>query len=133
MLTDITRTGEWSPICKACWWDEGAGLSEGAWFSGRNESGGRTWESRSQVAVAFRGREFAWVVGGTFARWAYTLTPVEGGTRLTESWEFRPEGIAMFHDKYGTNAQAQIDTRAEEAHASIPTTLAAIKKLAEST
>jgi hypothetical protein len=20
---DVTRMGEWSPVCKACWWDEG--------------------------------------------------------------------------------------------------------------
>ena len=23
MVSDVTRMGEWSPVCKACWWDEG--------------------------------------------------------------------------------------------------------------
>lgn len=131
MVSDVTRTGEWSPICKACWWDEGAGPHAGAWFSGRNESEGRTWETRSKVEVAIRGREFAWLMGGAFARWGFTFTPVYGRTRLIESWEFRPEGIARFQDKYGDGADAEIDKRAEEAKAGIPVTLAAIKRLAE--
>ncbi len=132
LVSDITRTGEWSPICKACWWDEGAGPREGAWFNGRNESDGRIWETRSKVDVAIRGREFAWLVGGGYARWGFTFTPVYGRTRLTESWEFRPEGIARFQDKYGSEAAAEIDKRTEQAHTGIPATLAAIKKLAES-
>ena len=23
LVSDITRMGTWSPICQACWWDEG--------------------------------------------------------------------------------------------------------------
>ena len=59
------------------------------------------------------------------------MTPVAGGTELTESWEFRPEGIAMFHDKYGDRAQAEIDNRIAAARDGIPRTLAAIKAIAE--
>jgi ribosome-associated toxin RatA of RatAB toxin-antitoxin module len=25
MVSDVTRMGDWSPICKACWWDDGDG------------------------------------------------------------------------------------------------------------
>ena len=25
IVSDVTRTGEWSPVCRACWWDEGPG------------------------------------------------------------------------------------------------------------
>lgn len=25
MVSDVTRMGEWSPVCKACWWDDGPG------------------------------------------------------------------------------------------------------------
>ncbi|MGD9796749.1 MAG: SRPBCC family protein, partial [Acidimicrobiia bacterium] len=25
MLADLTRMGEWSPVCKVCTWDDGAG------------------------------------------------------------------------------------------------------------
>ena len=51
---------------------------------------------------------------------------------LTESWEFLPEGLAMFHDKFGDDADDQIADRANQAHAGIPATLAAIKRIAES-
>ena len=46
LVSDVTRMGEWSPICRACWWDEGAGPQVGAWFTGRNETAERTWETR---------------------------------------------------------------------------------------
>jgi ribosome-associated toxin RatA of RatAB toxin-antitoxin module len=132
LVSDVTRMGEWSPVCKACWWDEGAGPAVGAWFTGRNELPERTWETRSEVLVADRGREFVFVVGGRFARWAYTFTPLEGGgTQITESWDFLPDGIAMFNERFGDAAQAQIDNRSEAAQSGIPATLAAIKAVAE--
>lgn len=132
LVSDIARTGEWSPICQTCWWQDGGGPREGAWFTGRNEADGRVWETQSQVVAAERGREFAWLVGGAFVRWGYTLRPVSGGTELTESWEFRPEGIAMFHERYGPDAQARIERRTEQARTGIPETLKAIKRIAES-
>ena len=92
MVSDVTRMGEWSPVCRACWWDDRSGPNVGSWFTGRNELPERTWETRSQVMVADPGREFAFVVGASFVRWGYTFAPVEGGTQVTESWEFLPDG-----------------------------------------
>lgn len=131
MVSDVTRTGEWSPVCTSCWWDEGDSARVGAWFTGRNETTERTWQTRSQVVVADRGREFAWVVGGSYVRWGFTFAPVDGGTRVTESWEFLPDGIAMFHERYGADAERQIRLRTEAAHDGIPATLAAIRAIAE--
>lgn len=131
MVADITRMGEWSPVCKAGWWDEGSSLEVGAWFTGRNENSERTWETRSQVIVAQRGREFAFVVGGSWIRWGYTFTPVADGTEVTESWEFLPPGVARFEERYGDDAPAQIAERTHAAHEGIPETLAAIKRAAE--
>jgi len=131
-VADVTRTGEWSPICTACWWQDGDGPREGAWFTGRNEADGRVWETRSQVVVADRGREFAWLVGGKFVRWSFSFAPADGGTRLTESWEFLPEGRAMFAEKYGDEAEERIRLRTEQARSGIPATLAAIKRIVES-
>jgi hypothetical protein len=133
LVSDITRTGEWSPVCTSCWWDdEDSAGHVGAWFTGRNELPHRTWETRSQVVAADRGREFAWVVGGKYVRWGFTLTPAEDGTILSESWEFLPEGIAMFREKYGAEADAHIAERTRQALDGIPKTLAAIKRIAES-
>lgn len=131
MISDVTRMGEFSPTCRACWWDEGQGPTPGSWFTGRNETPERTWETRSQVVVAEPGREFAFVVGESWVHWSYTFTSVEGGTRLTESWEFLPAGLARFRERFGEQADAEIADRTRAAHSSIPVTLAAIKKAAE--
>jgi hypothetical protein len=131
LVSDVTRTGEWSPVCVACWWDEGATGAVGDWFTGRNVTPERTWETRSQVVAADRGREFAWAVGGSRARWGYTLEPVDGGTRLTESWAFLPDGLAFMAERYGDRAQEQVEARTRAAHEGVPATLAAIKRIAE--
>ena len=86
MVSDVTRIGEWSPVCKACWWDEGSSARAGDWFTGSNTTADRTWETRSEVVVAERGREFAFVVGGSYVRWGYTFAAVGEETRVTESW-----------------------------------------------
>ncbi len=131
MVSDVTRMGEWSPVCKACWWDDGEGPRVGAWFTGRNELPERTWETRSQVVAADRGREFAFEVNSGWVRWGYTFTAVDSETQVTESWEFLPAGINGFHGRYGDDAPAQIANRTDAAHRGIPVTLAAIKKAAE--
>jgi ribosome-associated toxin RatA of RatAB toxin-antitoxin module len=101
MVSDVTRMGEWSPVCKACWWDEGARPEVGAWFNGRNELPERTWETRSVVVAADRGHEFPFVVSGSFVRWGspWELTalyaprvlgqPVRAGFRVfwTSEWQ----------------------------------------------
>ena len=57
IVSDITRTGEWSPVCTSCWWDDEANAGTvGAWFTGRNVLPNRTWETRSQVVAAEHGR-----------------------------------------------------------------------------
>lgn len=132
MVSDVTRMGEWSPICRACWWDDGAGPSVGSWFTGRNELPERTWETHSLVVAADRGREFAFVVGGSFARWGYSFVPEGGATRVTESWKFLPDGLALFAERYGEDAPAEIEKRSEAARTGIPATLGALKRAAES-
>jgi hypothetical protein len=132
LVSDVTRTGEWSPTCTACWWDEGAGPRPGSWFTGRNVTPQRTWETRSKVEVADRGREFTWVVGDGVVRWSYLLEPCEQGTRLTERWDLLPAGLAFFARKYGEDADAQVEERRRSAYDGIPRTLAAIKAVAES-
>jgi hypothetical protein len=129
MVADVTRMGEWSPVCKACWWDEGDGPNVGAKFTGRNERPERTWETRSEVVKADRGREFAWVVAEppTRARWGYSFVAVAGGTEVTEIWELPSEGSAFF----GDDAAKEVGIRMDAARNGIAATLAAIKGAAE--
>jgi hypothetical protein len=136
VVADVRRTGEWSPVCEACWWADGDepgadGPRVGAWFHGRNVTADRTWETRSQVVAADRGREFGWLVNGSLVSWRYTMEPEGTGTRLTELWHFLPEGIEHFRRTYGSEAQAQIDNRRQAALTGIPVTLARIKQIVE--
>lgn len=131
LVSDIGRTGEWSPVCTGCEWDEGDGPAVGAHFTGTNEVAGRTWQTRSTVVAADPGREFTWEVGEGYVRWGYRLAPDGGGTTLTESWEFCEAGRQFFAQAFGDKAEAAIAARARDAHEGIPVTLAAIKQVAE--
>ena len=64
-------------------------------------------------------------------RWGYAFDALGEGTRVTDSWEFLPESIALFKGKFGANAQTQIVIRTSVAHERISATLAAIKRTAE--
>lgn len=132
LISDVTRMGEWSPVCKACWWDEGDGPRAGAGFTGHNETPERTWETHSVVEVADPGREFAFVVGDGISRWGYTFEPADGGTTVTESWRLLPNAHPFFAKRYGDDeAPAQIEKRHQAAIDGIAQTLAAVKAAAE--
>lgn len=131
LVSDVTRTGEWSPVCKECWWDEGATGAVGEVFTGRNVLPERTWETRCTVTHADRGKEFGWLVGDSLVRWIYMMEPADSGTRLTEGWEFLPNGIALMNERYGEDAPQEITARIERAHTGISATLATMKRLLE--
>lgn len=103
----------------------------GAWFTGRNETPDRTWETRARVTVADRGREFSFEVGDGLVRWSWHLDPHAQGTLLTQSWEFLPAGLELFATRYGEQAQAQIAARTVAAHEGIPVSLRAVRHLIE--
>lgn len=130
-VSDITRTGEWSPVCKECWWDEGAGPQVGSYFTGRNVTPDRTWETRSKVVSADPGRSFGWSVADGRVFWTYTMRTVDGGTEVTESWEFTAEGQEFIATKYPDSPEAEIEKRQVAAETGIPATLAALKRIIE--
>lgn len=132
VVTNVERTGEWSPVCRAAWWKEPTtGPAEGAWFHGRNESEGKVWETESLVAVANEPTEFTWLVGGDLVRWSYSLTPDGDGTSLVESWAVLPGGFEMFQNHFGDSATSELDWRRDAALSGIPATLKSIKQIVE--
>ena len=130
MVSDVTRMGDWSPVCTGSRWHEGDGPRVGAHFTGSNELSGRTWEMECEVVAADRPNEFAWTTM-TGTRWGYAFRAVDGGTEVTESWEFTPKTEAIFKERFGDDAETQTQSRYELAVAGIPATLAAIKQSAE--
>jgi len=96
LVADLPRMGDWSPECRQVAWLEGStGPAEGARFIGHNQGGPRglmKWSRRGRVLIADPGREFAFVTeegGRESTEWRYRLEPVEGGTRVTESYTVR--------------------------------------------
>jgi len=94
LVADLPRMGEWSPECQRVEWLEGSdGPSAGARFVGHNRGGPGgllKWSRRGRVLIADPGRWFAFVTeegGREGVQWEYRFEPVEGGTRVTESYE----------------------------------------------
>lgn len=96
LVSDLPRMGEWSPECQRVEWEHGSsGPVQGATFVGHNRGGPRgimKWSRRGRVLVADPGREFAFVTeegGHESTVWRYRFEAVEGGTRITESYEVK--------------------------------------------
>jgi hypothetical protein len=93
LVAELTRMGEWSPECARVEWEAGAtGPAVGAGFVGHNRGGPfalMRWSRHGTVLAAERGREFAFATeegGREGTVWRYRFEPVDGGTRVTESY-----------------------------------------------
>lgn len=131
LVSDIARTGQWSPTCARCEWDDPARQGVGATFTGYNETPSRTWQTTSTVIAADPGRRFAWEVGKAYVRWSYDLQAVGDDTELSETWTFLPAGLEFFAEQYGEDAASAIQNRTQSARDDIPRTLATLKQVAE--
>ena len=92
LVSDVTRTPEFSPEVLRCNWIDGAtGPAVGARFEAVNKvTRGPSWKNRPVVTTVIPDREFAFSrtekLSGTVV-WRYRLEPEAGGTRVTESYE----------------------------------------------
>jgi uncharacterized protein YndB with AHSA1/START domain len=131
IISDVTRIGELSPVCKAAWWDEGSGPREGGWFTGRNEMEGRDpWERHCEIIVAEPGRAFGWIAGGReqgVAEWTYRFRPVDQGTEVEESWK-----ILRMVDRLRELGDDVLNQMKANTESGIEETLGKLKGVAES-
>ena len=133
LVSDVTRTGEWSPTCTACWWDEGAGPRAGQLVH-RPQRDAAAHLGDPLAGGGRRPRPGVHLGGGRRAR------PLELPARALRrrargspsAGTFLPAGLAFFAEKYGADAPAQVEERRRSAYDGIPRTLAAIKAVAES-
>lgn len=113
LVSDITRMGEWSPVCYRCeWLAEPARPQVGARFKGYNRQGPFRWWTVCEITGAEAGRVFEFrTIDGSLAvgyrgremtRWRYELSPDGIGTRVTESyqvvsfpWLLRPASFVL--------------------------------------
>jgi hypothetical protein len=130
-VADVSRMGQWSPVCTGGSYD-----ADGEWFTGTNAMGDSTWETRCRVVVANPGREFVFINHGLegrveMVRWGFRFDPLEGGgTAVTQSWEVLPQ----YADGLGldeASAVSVLDMMRVAALEGMPQTLAALKADAE--
>ncbi len=139
IISDVTRVGELSPVCRSCTWDDPdrAGRA-GAWFTGHNAIGDFTWDTHCQVVVAQPPSEFTFVNHGPegnaeLVRWGYTLEAAGQATKVTESWQVLPsypEFVSGGDPNF--DVAGRLDGMAQMARDGIRDTLANLKNVAES-
>jgi uncharacterized protein YndB with AHSA1/START domain len=134
LVTDVTRTGEWSPEnTGAVWLDGATGPVVGARFKGTNRRGKTKWASTCEVIVAEPGREFAFATGGAAKPetvWRYALEPIgDQGTRITESFQLvKPLGAAS---RFVTRITTGVRDRRADLEDNVRQSLARIKEILE--
>jgi uncharacterized protein YndB with AHSA1/START domain len=134
LVTDVTRTGEWSPEnTGAVWLDGATGPAVGARFKGSNRRGRTKWATTCQVTVADPGREFEFVTGRAEkpeTRWRYQLEPEgDGATRVTESFELvKPLGAVS---NLLTRVTTGVRDRRADLEENVRTSLSRLKETAE--
>jgi hypothetical protein len=134
LVADITAMGRWSPVCTGGDWDHpSVGPTRGAWFTGHNRVGDRTWSTRCRVEVAEPGVAFAFSMLGLVGkpndkpvtRWGFAFTATPRGTEVAESWQVFPAYLELAH------LGANLDKAKEMAFSGMPATLANLRRVAE--
>jgi len=91
LVSDLPRMGEWSPENTGGHWvGEATGPAVGAVFRGSNKNGIWRWTTDCTVVECEPGRVFEFAVRSgplAVASWRYEFEDVEGGCRVTESWD----------------------------------------------
>jgi bifunctional isochorismate lyase/aryl carrier protein len=100
-VSDLARSGEWSPECQGGSWVSGAPGAAGSVFRGRNYRSSDVvawapvvrgeWSTESEVIEARPPQLFAWAMRDSAGRrqqsvWSFEISPVPGGSRLVHGF-----------------------------------------------
>jgi hypothetical protein len=93
LISDVAKIGDRSPECYRSEWLDGVTVAAvGARFRGHNRLGFLKWKTVCEVTAAEPGREFGFCVvdgrGRKQTNWRYVIEDIDGGVRLSESYEF---------------------------------------------
>lgn len=103
LVSDVTKTGEWSVECRGAEWLDGASEPvKGARFRGRNRRNATRWSRVCEVLDVDVPQRLAWRTLPTrvlpdSTRWEFELTPDGAGTKLTERMQVLE--IPAFYDR----------------------------------
>jgi uncharacterized protein YndB with AHSA1/START domain len=93
VVSDLKRTGEWSPECSRVILL--GRLRQGGWVLGLNRRQRVRWATLSRISELVPERVIAWKVLTNRSVWTYRLEPTSAGTRVVETRE-TPRGIGNF-------------------------------------
>ncbi len=133
LVSDVTRIGEFSPVCKSAHWTD----DDRTTFTGDNVTPEMSWTTHCQVVVDAPGEEFTFVNRGMdgqreLVRWSYTFAAEGDGCVVTESWQVLPGyGEFMHSVAPDMDVEAYLDGVVPKTKEGMAATLAAIKATAE--
>ena len=93
VVSDPTRTGEWSHECRSVDWVGAVREARpGARFRGGNKAGRWSWSRTCELVTVDAPREITWrtvptVLFPDSTRWTLRVEPAGAGTRITQSFE----------------------------------------------
>jgi hypothetical protein len=136
LISDVTRTPEYSPeVVKCTWMDGASGPAVGARFRAINHAGRvPDWPNKPIVTIADVGRTFAFErteVGGGTVEWRYSFESDGAGTRVTESYTvLKPVNLLGW---FIINTLAGLKDRQTDLHRGMTESLDRIAAIVEST
>jgi hypothetical protein len=100
VVSDVTRTPQWSPQVVSCEWLDGAAQAAvGARFAAVNKNKWFRWTNAPVVTIVEPDRTFAFSRterGGGTMEWSYQIAPHEGGAHVTLAYDvLRPVPVAL--------------------------------------
>lgn len=124
VISDVRRTGEWSPECRRVF---PVGTS---WLVGYNRRGRTRWVTLSRIVTWAPERELAWRVLMSGSVWTYRLEPSPSGTRLVETREM-PGGASRISGWFTRAFLGGLTGHDDELETGMRTGLQRIKTLVE--
>jgi hypothetical protein len=124
LIADPSQMPRWSPENTGATVPKpGSPAAVGTTFVGTNKRGPARWQTRCRVTASDPGRRFTFdvfqfgprlmMLRFRIATWDYTFEPVDGGTRVTETWTDGrrrwPDAVADRFDKVATGGRSFAD------------------------
>ncbi|QKV97011.1 SRPBCC family protein [Streptomyces sp. NA02950] len=149
VVSDLSRSGEWSPECQGGAWVSGEPSTVGALFRGRNFRPQDvvgwaplvrgTWYTQARVVAAEPGRTFRWMMLSHACEdqesiWGFDIEPADGGSLLTHHFRMgkATAGIHKIVAKLDETARKKfIDDWTAKLERDLKETLKRIKDISE--
>lgn len=128
VISDVARTGDWSPECRRV--VPLGTVRAGTYLCGINQRGRVRWATLSRIVRFEPGQEFRWKVLTNRSQWAYQLEATGEGTYLTETRR-TPDGVGRFARWFTSRFLGGQHDHDDELESGMSSGLQKIKKLIE--